>query len=112
MPFTALKSAGLGCPNGAASSSPGLRGTSYLGIGVKGFVNPNGVASNREPQDATLSGEWRLHKAEPAQPGILAAKVALGVIGELTSGQVQPRVFVFLAFDGAGLSSARPLRHQ
>ena len=30
----------------------------------------------------THSGEWRLHKPEPLQPGAFSAQVALGVIAE------------------------------
>ena len=65
------------------------------------------VGLNRGP-----SGEWRLHKAEPPEPGFLAAGTAFGMIPELVTWPVQSRVFIFLAFDGARFSAARPLGNQ
>src|SRR2546426_7278772 len=63
-------------------------------------------------RDATLSGEWRLHKAKLAQTGHFPAVVAFGMIAEFVARRVETWVFVFLAFDGARLASAWPLRDQ
>jgi hypothetical protein len=63
-------------------------------------------------QEAFLKGEWRLHKAELAQPGGLAANIALGMIAEFVARRVEPRVFVLLAFYGAGFASAGALGDQ
>src|ERR1035441_4107384 len=57
-------------------------------------------------------GEWPLHKAEPAQPGHGVANIAFGTVAVLVARYVKARVFVFLALNGAGFSSARAFGHQ
>ena len=60
----------------------------------------------------TPLGEWRLHKAESAQPGLLPAGVSLRVIPEFAAWRVQPRVLRTLAFDGARFAAIRALGNQ
>ena len=43
-------------PKGIASASPGLRGTSYPGLGAFRIFNPNGVVSAFDSGDATPLG--------------------------------------------------------
>ncbi len=74
-------------------------------------VRPGHVAQEPEPCGAP-TGEWRLHKTELAQTGPGAARVTFEMIAEPAAGCVEPRVFVFLAFDGARLASVWPLGDQ
>lgn len=43
-------------------------------------------------------GEWHLLKGEAAQAGEFAADLALGPISELGAWDLEPGIFVFLAF--------------
>ena len=75
--FGGRKGAACFCPNGAASISPGLRGTSYPGFIGKKRPNPNGVAANRAAgEDATPLGLGK-HSGTLTQ-GSLADSATLG----------------------------------
>ena len=51
----------------------------------------------------------RLHKAEAPEPGYPTADIAFRKTAEPVAWRVEPRVFVFLAFDGTRLAPAWPL---
>jgi|ERR1035437_2329301 hypothetical protein len=60
----------------------------------------------------TFTGEWHLQKAKSAEPGYPTTDIAFRMISESVAWRVEPRVFVFLAFDGAWLAPAWLLGDQ
>src|SRR5712671_1865096 len=61
----------LANPNGIESSSPGLRGTSYPGLGVINPNNPNGVASRLG--DERPQPRWGWKKSGRRSPKVARA---------------------------------------
>jgi hypothetical protein len=78
----------LGSASASADDLDALAGkwvadrTDAQGRAVKQVLEIN---KNKFKFQVTPQGEWRLHKAEPSEPGALAAQVTLGVIAELAT---------------------------
>ena len=64
-------------PKGIVSFSPGLRGTSYPGLGNRMYLNPERVESLANVCDATLSGLGKGNLATQGRPSLNRANPGL-----------------------------------